>query len=259
MGYRYMIKVVNGLKINYIVEGEGEPIVVLHGWGANINTVLSIVNILKDRYKVYALDLPGFGESEEPKEVIGSFEYAEIVRNFLLDEGIIKASFIGHSFGGKLSIIMGSKYPDMVNKIVLIDSAGLIPKRGLDYYIRVYSFKAMKFIYKNLFFWIKDEERLEKFYKSFGSDDYRDAAGVMRKILVRVVNENLKDLLKDIKAPTLLIWGDQDDATPLYMAHIMEKEIKDSGLVVLEGAGHYSYLDDFYRFRAVINAFFDGR
>ena len=93
MGYRYMIKVVNGLKINYIVEGEGEPIVVLHGWGANINTVLSIVNILKDRYKVYALDLPGFGESEEPKEVIGSFEYAEIVRNFLLDEGIIKAIY----------------------------------------------------------------------------------------------------------------------------------------------------------------------
>lgn len=254
-----MIKKVNGLDINYIAEGEGEPIMVLHGWGCNINTVLSIVNILKDRFKVYALDLPGFGESEEPKEAIGSFEYAKIVKSFMEDEGIVNASFIGHSFGGKLSIIMGSKYPHMVNKIVLIDSAGLIPKRGLNYYIRVYSFKTLRFIYKNFFFWMKDHKRMERFYKKFGSVDYRDSSGVMRKVLVIVVNENLKDLLKTIKAPTLIIWGDQDRDTPLYMAHIMEKEIEDSGLVVLEGTGHYSYLDDFYKFRAVINAFFNGR
>lgn len=254
-----MLKNVKGLDINYIVEGEGEPVIVLHGWGANINTVLPIVNILKDRYKVYALDLPGFGESEEPKEPISSFEYAKIVKDFIVDEGIEKASFIGHSFGGKLSIIMGSKYPDMVNKIVLIDSAGLIPKRGIDYYVKVYSFKSLRFIYKNFFFWLKDDKRMEKFYKKFGSTDYRDSSGVMRKILVIVVNENLKDLLKDIKAPTLIIWGDEDTDTPLYMAKTMEKEIKDSGLVVLEGAGHYSYLDDYYTFRAVINAFFNGR
>ncbi len=253
-----MIKQINGLNINYIAQGEGEAIIVLHGWGANINTILSIVNILKDRFKVYALDLPGFGESDEPKEPIGSFEYAEIVKDFMLDEGLSRASFIGHSFGGKLSIIMGSKYPHVVNKIVLIDSAGLIPKRGLKYYIKVYSFKTLRFIYKNLFFWIKDEEKMEIFHKRFGSDDYKDTSGVMRRIFVKVVNENLKDLLKDIKAPTLLIWGDQDMDTPLYMAHIMEKEIEDSGLVVFEGAGHYSYLDDFIRFRAVINAFFNG-
>lgn len=254
-----MLKNVKGLDINYIVEGEGEPVIVLHGWGANINTVLPIVNILKDRYKVYALDLPGFGESEEPKEPISSFEYAKIVKDFIVDEGIEKASFIGHSFGGKLSIIMGSKYPDMVNKIVLIDSAGLIPKRGIDYYVKVYSFKSLRFIYKNFFFWLKDDKRMERFYKKFGSTDYRDSSGVMRKILVIVVNENLKDLLKDIKAPTLIIWGDEDTDTPLYMAKTMEKEIKDSGLVVLEGAGHYSYIDDYYTFRAVINAFFNGR
>lgn len=250
-----MIEKIHGLNINYIVEGQGEPIIVLHGWGANINTILSIVNILKDRYRVYALDLPGFGESQEPNEVIGSFEYAEIVKKFMEVKGIKRAHLIGHSFGGKISIILGSKYPELVNKIVLIDSAGLIPKRGPKYYIRVYSFKALRFIYTKLFFWIKGEERMEKFYKKFGSDDYQDASGIMRKILVKVVNENLRPILKDIKAPTLLIWGDEDDATPLYMGKIMEKEIPDSGLVVLEGTGHYSYLDDYYKFRAVINAF----
>src|SRR5690625_276019 len=136
-----MIKKVNGLKINYIVEGEGEPVIVLHGWGANIDTVIPIVNVLKDRYKVYALDLPGLGKCDETKEVIGSFQYAEIVRQFLKDENIDKAHFIGHSLGGKISIILGSKYPELTNKIVLIDSAGLIPKRGPKYYIKVYSFK----------------------------------------------------------------------------------------------------------------------
>ena len=168
---------------------------------------------------------------------------------------IHKATFIGHSFGGKLSIIMASKYPERVDKIVLIDSAGLIPKRGAKYYLKVYSFKALRYIYTNLFFWIKDEERIEKFYKKFGSDDYQESSVIMRRVLVKVVNEDLKPILKNIKASTLIIWGENDDATPLFMAKTMEKEIEDSGLVVFKGAGHYSFLDDYNKFVAVINAF----
>lgn len=250
-----MVIKIQDININYIVEGEGSPILILHGWGASIDTVRPIINILNNRYKVYALDLPGFGSSSEPKEAIDSFQYAEIVREFLKEMNIEKATFIGHSFGGKVSIILSSKYPDIFDKLVLIDSAGLIPKRGLKYYTKVYSFKTLKFIYRKMFFWIKNEKRMENFYKKFGSDDYRDSSGVMRQILVKVVNENLRPLLKDIKASTLIIWGDQDDATPVYMAHIMESEIKDSGLVVFEGAGHYAYLDQYNRFTAVINAF----
>lgn len=250
-----MVIKIQDININYIVEGEGSPILILHGWGASIDTVRPIINILNNRYKVYALDLPGFGSSSEPKEAIDSFQYAEIVREFLKEMNIEKATFIGHSFGGKVSIILSSKYPDLFDKLVLIDSAGLIPKRGLKYYTKVYSFKTLKFIYRKMFFWIKNEKRMENFYKKFGSDDYRDSSGVMRQILVKVVNENLRPLLKDIKASTLIIWGDQDDATPVYMAHIMESEIKDSGLVVFEGAGHYAYLDQYNRFTAVINAF----
>lgn len=248
---------ISGIKLNYIIEGQGSPIVVLHGWGANIDTIIPIVNILSEGYKVYALDLPGFGKSEEPKEVFGSYEYVKIVKEFLDEMGIEKASFVGHSFGGKLSIIFGVDYPDLVDKLVLIDSAGLIPKRGLDYYLKVYSFKALRWVYKNLFFWIKDEDRVKKFYEKFGSDDYQDSQGIMRKILVRVVNENLRPLLKEIKAPTLLIWGEDDDATPLYMGKIMEEEIKDSGLVIIEDGGHYSYLDNYGKFTAVIKSFFN--
>ena len=242
-------------RLNYIVEGEGKDIIILHGWGANIMTILPIVNILKDKFKVHALDLPGFGESEEPRKPLDSFEYANIVKGYMDKMKIEKVILIGHSFGGKLSIILGNKYPERIEKIVLVNSAGLIPKRGPKYYIKVYSFKAMRYVYKNMFFCLKDEIKLEKFYKRFGSTDYKESSGVMRKILVTVVNENLLDLLGDIKAPTLLIWGDEDRSTPLYMGKIMENKIKDSGLVILEGTGHYSYLDDYQKFTLILRNF----
>ena len=101
----------------------------------------------------------------------------------------------------------------------------------------------------------KRQEVLEGFYRKHGSDDYKDSSGIMRKIMVKVVNDNLRHHLKDINTPALLIWGEKDDATPLYMARIMESEIPDAGLVVLEGAGHYSYVDDFNTFKVVINSF----
>ncbi|HEY8361999.1 MAG TPA: alpha/beta hydrolase [Tissierellaceae bacterium] len=252
-----MMMDIDGISLNYIVEGSGKDVLVIHGWGANINTIMPIVNILKDKFRVHAIDLPGFGLSSQPKEVINSFQYAEIIKKYIDKMGIDKITLIGHSFGGKLSIILGSKYPELVEKIVLIDSAGLIPKRGPKYYIKVYSFKTLKLLYKNLFFWIKDDEKLEKLYKKFGSTDYKEASGVMRKILVTVVNENLFPLLNKIKAPTLLIWGENDTATPLYMGKIMEKEIKDSGLIVFEGAGHYAYLDDFRRFSIIVRNFLE--
>lgn len=247
---------IDSIKINYIKTGSGDPVLVLHGWGASIETVMPIVNTLKQNHTVYAMDLPGFGKSQKPKEVFGSFCYSDIVKEFIdrLIPG--KLSLVGHSFGGKLSIIISSKYPEIINKVVLIDSAGIMPKRTLKYHIRVKSFKLLKKLYNALVFWEDKEKRMEKLYKRFGSDDYQNSSGVMRKILVRVVNENLKPILRDIKAPTLLIWGDQDEDTPLYMAEIMEKEIKDSGLVVFEGAGHYSYLDDYNRFTRVMDAFF---
>lgn len=242
-------------EINYICEGEGKDLLVLHGWGANINTVLSIVNLLKPYFKVYAVDLPGFGASEAPREVFSSEDYARIVKKFLDTMQIKKVILIGHSFGGKLSILIGTNYPEIVDKIVLVDSAGLIPKRGLNYYLKVYTFKTLKFLYKTFSFWIDDDKRMEKFYKKFGSTDYKEAEGIMRNILVKVVNEDLKPILKNIQSPTLLIWGDKDTATPLYMGEIMEKEIPESGLVVLEGTGHYSYLEDFNRFAIILKAF----
>jgi pimeloyl-ACP methyl ester carboxylesterase len=246
---------IDGLNINYICEGQGKNVLLLHGWGANIDTMLPIFNHLKDRFKVYAVDLPGFGQSDKPKEVWGNFEYADIIKKFIGKMEMDNVILIGHSHGGRISIILANRYPELIKKMVLIDSAGLIPKRSLKYYFKVYTFKILKTLYSALFFWTDKNKRMEKFYKRFGSTDYRQADGIMRKIMVKVINQDLRPLLQGIKASTLLIWGENDTATPLYMGKIMEKEIKDSGLVVLDNAGHYSYVDQYYRFKLVLDSF----
>lgn len=246
---------IENMNINYICVGKGENILVLHGWGANIDTIMPIVNLLKDHFKVYALDLPGFGKSDKPEFPFNSQDYSRIVKKFMDLMEIKKATLIGHSFGGKVSIILAVNHPERVERLVLIDSAGIPPKRSIKYYLKVYSFKILKFIYKLVFAWNKKEEKMEAFYRRFGSADYRNADGVMRKTLVKVVNEDLRPILKKVSCPALLIWGDKDEDTPIYMGKIMEKEIPDSSLVVLERAGHYSYLDDYFKFAAVLNAF----
>ncbi|WP_132995562.1 alpha/beta fold hydrolase [Sporanaerobacter acetigenes] len=249
---------IEGIDINYIVEGNGPNVLLLHGWGANIDTMMPIFNLLVKNFRVYAIDFPGFGQSEEPSEVFGVYDYARVAKKFIDNFNMDEVILIGHSFGGRVSIVLSSQYKNLVKKMILIDSAGLIPKRGAKYYIKVYSFKILRAVYNILFFWIDKKERMEKFYKKFGSTDYQNSSGIMRKVLVKVVNEDLKPLLKEIEASTLLIWGDKDTATPLYMGKIMENEIRDSGLVVLEGAGHYSYLDSFGRFSIILETFLLG-
>jgi pimeloyl-ACP methyl ester carboxylesterase len=244
---------IDGININYVDEGTGNTVLLLHGWGGSIQTMQPIANVLKDKCRVITLDLPGFGESSVPEKPWNSYDYAECIKNFIDKLELNNIVLFGHSHGGRISIILSSRY-DFVKKLVLIDSAGIIPKRKLKYYIKVYAFKLLKKIVTSIP--IGDREaRLDRFYKKFGSTDYKEAQGVMRQTMVRVINDNLVDLLPDIKAPTLLIWGENDQDTPVYMGKIMEEKIKDSGLVVLKNAGHYSYVDCYEQFKAIIKVF----
>ncbi|NLJ57346.1 MAG: alpha/beta hydrolase [Tissierellia bacterium] len=244
---------IDGININYIDEGEGETVLLLHGWGGSIQTMMPIHNILIDKFRVVTLDLPGFGKSDKPKLPWDSYDYGLCIYKFIKKLNLKDLILFGHSHGGRISIVLASKY-DLVKKLILINSAGIIPKRPLKYYIKVYSFKLIKKVYlllpgKN------KEEKLQRLYKKFGSQDYRDSEGIMRQTMVKVINDNLSNLLPLIKVPTLLIWGENDEDTPVYMGEIMEKLIPDSGLVVLKGAGHYSYIDGYERFRRIVNVF----
>ncbi len=245
---------IDGININYIDEGHGSVVLLLHGWGGSIQTMMPIANVLKDKCRVIVMDLPGFGESDNPVEPWNSYDYAACINKFIELNKLDSIILFGHSHGGRISIILSSMY-DYVKKLILIDSAGIIPKRKLNYYIKVYSFKLLKSAYLLFVGGNSKEQKLEKFYRKYGSTDYKSSDGIMRQTMVKVIHDNLFDLLPYIKSPTLLIWGENDEDTPLYMGKIMEERIKDSGLIIFKDAGHYSYVDNYEQFKAVINVF----
>jgi UDP-N-acetylmuramoyl-tripeptide--D-alanyl-D-alanine ligase len=251
------VATVDGLRLAHRVDGpdDAPPVIVLHGWGANKETVASIQACLRGTHRTIALDLPGFGASDPPPEPWGTPQYAALVRSFMAHLGISKASFIGHSFGGKTSIIVAATYPELVDRLVLIDASGIRPERGASYYARVYGFKAARRLLATpVLAGPLGGPLRRRFDAQFGSDDYRQA-GSMRGTLVRVVNEDVRDLLPRIAASTLLIWGEHDHDTPLPDGQLMERLIPDAGLVVFPGAGHYAYADDLDRFARVVGHF----
>jgi pimeloyl-ACP methyl ester carboxylesterase len=250
-----MESIILGLKTHYEITGDGEPIVILHGWGANLTTMQSITNLLQSQYRVIAIDMPGFGESEEPKDVWSSYDFADHVEALLNHLGIDRFHILGHSHGGRVSIILASKYPERIGKMILVDSAGLVKKKSFKVRMKILTFKIVKRIYLALTFWDRSEAKMERFYRRFGSSDYKASPGIMRRIMVRVLADDLRPLLSKIQASTLIIWGNDDMDTPVEMGRIMEGEIPDAGLVVFEQAGHYSFLDQMGRFQAVMRVF----
>ena len=244
-----------GLRTHYERTGKGEPVVILHGWGANLTTMQSIINLLQSHYQVIAIDMPGFGESEEPKDVWNSFDFADHIEALLDHLEIDTFHILGHSHGGRISIILASKYPERIKKMILVDSAGLVKQKSFKVKMKIWNFKILKQIYLALTFWDRSETKLERFYRRFGSADYKASPGIMRRIMVRVLADDLRPLLPKIQASTLLIWGNDDMDTPVEMGRIMESEISGAGLVVFEQAGHYSFLDQMGRFQAVMRVF----
>ena len=244
---------IDGIKLHYRVSGAGQPLILMHGWGCNVDTVASIERVAAESHEVYNIDFPGFGQSDEPAECWGVERYTQLVEEFARRTGISSPVLVGHSFGGRVGLVMASRTP--VSKLVLVDAAGVKPRRSLRYYLKVYSFKAMKAVCRMLLPEKKAQELIEARRKRSASADYAAASPRMRSILSRVVNEDLCHLMPSIKAPTLLIWGENDTATPLRDARRMERLIPDAGLVSFPGCGHYSLLDNPVQFAAVLRSF----
>lgn len=248
---------IDGVTVAYDTAGDGPPLLFLHGWGGSAKSFLPVFQVFAQWFRVIAIDFPGFGESTTPASVWGVGEYAELVQKFLHELGIEKTHIVAHSFGGRVTIWLASEHPELVDKITLVDAAGVKPKRPLKYYLKVYTFKTLKQLYRLGLLGPRTDERLHKLYGLFGSTDYQEA-GAMRNIMVRVVNQYLDSLLPAIKSPTLLVWGENDIAIPVREARVMERLIPDAGLVVLENAGHYSYLDQLALFNKILKQFMLG-
>ncbi|MDE6813882.1 MAG: alpha/beta hydrolase [Duncaniella sp.] len=244
-----------GLNLHYTDSEKGEKtIVLMHGWGCSHATLASIERTaLACGYRVVNVDFPGFGTSEEPADVWGVEEYTRQIEALIKELDVKSPVLLGHSFGGRVGILYASR--NSVEKLILVDAAGIKPTRTFKYYWKVYTFKAMKRLMYLIYGKEKAERMLDAKRAKAGSSDYASASPMMRRILSKVVNEDLTDRLDKIKAPTLLVWGENDTATPLKDAKKMEGLIPDAGLVSFPGCGHYSFLDNPGQFAAVLRSF----
>ncbi len=242
-----------GIRLHYTLTGVGQPLFLLHGWSCDGTIWKTITPFLEQHFQLYTVDFAGAGQSEEPHEVWGVEEYTRSLEAIAQHEGVSNPILIGHSFGGRVAILFASR--NACRKIVLTDAAGVKPKRSLTYYRKVYTYKLLKRLAPIFLGRKRAEQLIEKRRAKSGSKDYNSATPMMRAILSKVVNEDLCHVMPLIKAPTLLFWGDRDTATPLSDAQRMEKLIPDAGLVIAQGTGHFSFLENTPLYLRVLESF----
>lgn len=226
-----------------IERGRGRDLIFLHGYLSSKESFYPQIEYFSKFYRVTAFDFPGFGEGEPLKSAYSVGDYADWTENFLRERGIEKPYVIAHSFGGRVAVKCLSR-SDLFERAVLCGCAGIIPKRGLRYKMRVKTYRLVK--------------RIAPRYaeKKFGSEEYRSLSPVMRESYKKIVNEDLRRDAEKIRVPVLFINGEEDGETPLSSIRIYEQAIKNSRVQVLRSAGHFAHLDNPLAFNLAAEEFF---
>lgn len=249
-----------GVTVHYELSGKGDKrVVLLHGWGCDVKLMRPVAEALQKDMTVLALDFPAHGQSGRPPEPWGVPEFAACVMDVLTRLDFLPCSVIAHSFGGRVTIELATKENAPFEKLILTGSAGIKApptEAGKKRSAAFARWKRWCGIMRKMRIFGRLPDRLEEAgRKKYGSKDYIALDAEMRKTFVKVVSYDQTELLKSIKQPTLLVWGDQDAETPLWMGKRMEKEIPDAGLVVLEGGSHFAYLEQAARFTRIAHVF----
>lgn len=249
------------LPVHIRVTGQGSPLLILHGWGSSSRVMMPVAEQLKEIRTCYVMDLPGFGDTPEPGRPWSISDYTDLVQSYINDTFTDKVDLLVHSFGGRITLKLCARPfgADRINKVVITGGAGMKPKRSAGYYIRKYTAKALKAPFMLLPTGLRDRSlewlRSTSIWKKLGSGDYSKLSGVMRETFVLSVTEHLEGCLPLIPHDILLIWGRNDDATPVYQGKRIEEGLQKSGIVVIEDAGHYAFLDKPKQFAAISRAY----
>lgn len=251
---------VRGARIHYELSGAGEKrVVLLHGWGCTGKLMACVASGLEKDMRVLSLDFPGHGESGRPPEPWGVPEYAAATLELLKALDFLPCSVVAHSFGGRVAIYLASEDSTLFDKLVLTGAAGIRKpqteegkKRSEEYRKRKELVESVK---KLRIFGSLPDKWGESLRKKYGSADYNALDEEMRRTFVKVINLDLSDRLSRVKQPTLLLWGDKDTETPLWMGQQMERDIPDAGLVVLQGGSHFAWAEQSARFNTITHHF----
>ena len=250
-----------GATVHYEIAGEGKKrVVLLHGWGCDTSLMKPVADFLAKDMTVLSIDFPGHGQSSRPPQPWGVPEYAACTMEVLRKLNFLPCSVVAHSFGGRVTLELASGDETLFERIILTGAAGLKKPATEESRKRSAEFqrakKAVGLIRSMRIFGSLPDKLEEKARQKYGSRDYNALDAEMRQTFVKVVNYDQADKLPKIQQPTLLIWGDKDTETPLWMGQTMEKHIPDAGLVVLEGGTHFAYLEQVGRFNAIAHNFF---
>lgn len=254
-----VLQTVNGLETGTCVTGEGHPVVALHGWGGSIKSFWSVAEALAPLgFEIHLLDLPGFGQTGLPSETWGVADYMQFVLAYMDGNDLSCVDLIGHSFGGRISIMLAAEHPERVHKMVLADAAGLRTPPTLRQNLRQFAARTMRSTLNTLGLASVRTRLQQRYNQRYASEDFLNA-GPLRETFVRVIEQDLTTYAIRIQAPTVLIWGDQDTDTPLWQGRRLEQLIPDAGLIVFNGAGHFSYLERLHDFVRITDHFFKER
>lgn len=225
----------------YQLIGQGEPLVLLHGWGCNWQIWHPLIAGLSDNYQLIIPDLPAFGQSADPPLSWNSLEYVEWLVAFLTEVSPdSKFTLIGHSFGGKVATLFAVKYPDRVKRLICIDSAGIPDKLTAN---QLFKQTLVSLIPARLKTALSPETRAKILGTLGVSSDHSFSTSKQRAILKQVVEENIVEQLTLVKQPTLLIWGENDQDTPPHQAKLWQNAIINSQLLIIPNAGHFPFID----------------
>jgi len=229
------------MKINFLQFGEkGKPIIFFHGWQQNSRSFSALVPFLYKNYRLFLLDLPGFGKSEFPPPNFSSFDYAQAIAKWIKEKRLKKAILVGHSFGGKIAAIVAVQEPNLISRLILIASASIPhPKK---YY------RLKKFIPSQLIKIIPFRLR-----SIFASRDYKQA-GKLLPIFKNIVKEDLRPIFSKINIPTLIIWGENDKELSVKDGKEIHQLIKKSKLTITAG-DHFPFWKNPQKAAKLINQF----
>lgn len=231
-----MVYTLDGVRCEYeaSLERGGDTIVFLHGWGGDLRSFHgAYASVVSLGFRAINIAFP----KTVPPDW-GIYDYAVYIKRVLDGLDIQDPILIGHSFGGRVAIILASQ--KLCKKLILVDSAGIKPRLSVAKKIKIARYKRS----------VKRGKPLD----GAGSEDYNKTDGDGRKVFVRIVNTHLDKLLSHIKCKTLIVWGKADKDTPPYMAKRLHRGIAESELVFLDG-GHYSYVDSNFKFVRLVKNF----
>ena len=255
-----MIDDISGTRVCFETAGETGPrVALLHGWGCSMELMRPVAESLKADHRILLLDFPGHGKSSPPPEPWGVPEYAACVLELIRKNSFTPCSIVAHSFGCRVAAMLAAEEPALFEKLVLTGAAGLKKKAGAEAEARSSQYQKKKQ-------WVQRIRKIpgmsdfadriqEQLIQKYGSEDYKKLDPEMRKTFNLVIQQDLREYYAKLHQSTLLIWGENDTETPLWMGREIEAMIPDAGLVVFEGGSHFAYLQELQRFNTIIKSF----